>query len=89
MKFKITATMTVTREVTGTIRVNKSDVVDAGFCKAVEDGDSTAWYGYVADFLESEFSSSEYGYSPSDIEITKEYISPNQIEDVTDVEVNW
>jgi len=89
MKFEITATITTTRVVTGMINVNKSDVVDAGFCKAVEDGDSTAWYGYVADFLESEFSSSEYGYSPSDIEITKEYISPNQIEDVTDVEVDW
>jgi len=89
MKFEITATMPVTREVTGTINVNKSDVVDAGFCKAVEDGDSTAWYGYVSDFLESEFLSSAYDYSPSDIEITKEYISPNQIEDVTDVEVDW
>ena len=69
MEFEVTATIETIREVTGTINVTKKDVVDAGFCKSTEDGDSTAWYGYVGDFLESEFEpeSSEYGYSPSDI----------------------
>ena len=87
MKFEITATMPVTREVTGTINVNKSDVVNAGFCKAVEDGDSTAWYGYVSEFLESEFSSSEYDYHASDIEDWAEYKVLD--ESVSDVEVDW
>tara|TARA_R110000744_G_scaffold273910_1_gene387148 strand:- start:2021 stop:2281 length:261 start_codon:yes stop_codon:yes gene_type:complete len=72
MEFQITATIELTREVTGTINVKKQDVIDAGFCKAVEEGDSTAWYGYVADFLESEFESNEYGYYPADIEIQED-----------------
>jgi len=72
MKFEITATITTTRVITGTINVTKQDVIDAGFCKVVEDGDSTAWYGYVADFLESEFESNEYDYYPADIEIQED-----------------
>ena len=48
MKFELTATITTTREVTGTINVTKKDLVDAGY-PSVEDNDSTAWYGYVAD----------------------------------------
>ena len=72
MKFEITATITTTRVITGTINVTKQDVIDAGFCKAVEEGDSTAWYGYVADFLESEFESNEYDYYPADIEIQED-----------------
>ena len=66
MEFEITATIETTREVAGTINVTKQDVVDAGFCKSVEDGDSTAWYGYVADFLKQEFESSEYDYYASE-----------------------
>jgi len=93
MKFQITATIELTREVTGTINVTKQDVVDAGFCKAVEDGDSTAWYGYVSEFLESEFRqngvqniASKYDYHWVDIKIHEDYI----IEDTCrSVEIDW
>tara|TARA_R110000803_G_scaffold74496_2_gene138526 strand:+ start:972 stop:1238 length:267 start_codon:yes stop_codon:yes gene_type:complete len=88
MEFEITATITITREVTGTINVRKQDVVDAGFCKSVEDGDSTAWYGYVADFLESEFEANEYDYYPSDIEIIDDF-NEAMIEEVSDISIDW
>ena len=87
MKFEITATITTTRVITGTINVNKSDVVDAGFCRASEDGDSTAWYGYVSEFLESEFTSSEYDYHASAIEEWAEYKVLD--ESVSDIDINW
>ena len=87
MKFEITATITTTRVITGTINVNKSDVVDAGFCRASEDGDSTAWYGYVSEFLESEFTSSEYDYHAADIEAWAEYKVLD--ESVSDIDINW
>ena len=87
MKFEITATISTTRVITGTINVNKSDVVDAGFCRASEDGDSTAWYGYVSEFLESEFTSSEYDYHASDIEDWAEYKVLD--ERVSDIDIHW
>ena len=88
MIFEITATIETTREVTGTINVRKQDVVDAGFCKSVEDGDSTAWFGYVGDFLESEFDpmSSEYGYSPSDIKNVDDAIISNSCHSIL---IDW
>jgi|TARA_R110000803_G_scaffold53808_4_gene110325 hypothetical protein len=95
MKFEITATITTSSQVRGTINVTKNDVVASGLCKSVEDGDSTAWYSYVGDFLESEFASSEYGYHASDIEIdededlAKKGLPLFTIEDATDIEIDW
>tara|TARA_Y100000385_G_scaffold288225_1_gene354282 strand:- start:295 stop:552 length:258 start_codon:yes stop_codon:yes gene_type:complete len=85
MKFELTATITTTREVTGTINVTKKDLVDAGY-PSVEDNDSTAWYGYVAEFLESEFSSSEYGYTVNDINIIDDVATEDLCEDI---DINW
>ena len=87
MKFEITATITTTREITGTINVKKKDLVDAGYPSS-EDGDSTAWYGYVAEFLESEFSTHAHDYYPSDIVIVEDD-NEAQVEDVTDIDINW
>jgi len=88
MEFEITATITTTREITGTINVRKKDVVEAGFCKSVEDGDPTAWYGYVADFLESELELNEYDYYPSDIEIIDDSTEAI-VEEVSDISIDW
>jgi len=86
MKFEITATLHTTREVTGTITVTKQDVVDSGFSGATEDGDSSAWYGYVSEFLESEFSSSEYGYTVNDINIIDDVTTDDSCEDIV---IDW
>jgi len=90
MEFEITATITTTREITGTISVTKNDVVASGLCKSVIDGDSTGWYGYVGEFLESEFDSNshEYLYDPSDIEIIDDSTEAI-VEEVSDISIDW
>ena len=88
MFFDIKATITMTREVSGRINVNKKDLVDSGY-PTKEDGDSTAWYGYVAEFLENEFETHEpYGYHVSDIQVLEDSNEAG-LEDVTDIAIEW
>ena len=56
MKFRVegtrTRTIIVTETVEGEIDITKKEVQRITDCPNVEDGDSTAWYGYVAEALE-------------------------------------
>tara|TARA_R110000782_G_scaffold256422_1_gene345432 strand:+ start:300 stop:575 length:276 start_codon:yes stop_codon:yes gene_type:complete len=57
MKFEIEGkrtrviTTTIEEYVTGEIDITKKNVMIATDCSAKEDGDTTAWYGYVSEAL--------------------------------------
>ena len=59
MKFQIEGTRTIHYQIirietiSGDIAITKKQVMDATGCSAVEDGDSSAWKGYVAEALNS------------------------------------
>ena len=58
MRFRIEGTQTktkkivVTETIRGEIEITKKEVQRITDCPNIEDGDSTAWYGYVAEALE-------------------------------------
>lgn len=87
MFFNITATITETREVSGRINVSKKDLVEAGY-PAQEDGDSSAWYGHVSEFLENEFETNEHDYYISDIEIDPQQ-SEEPVQEVFGIMIDW
>tara|TARA_R110000824_G_scaffold104355_1_gene247647 strand:+ start:826 stop:1122 length:297 start_codon:yes stop_codon:yes gene_type:complete len=51
MKFQVegirTRTIIITEEISGMVNITKKEVMRVTDCPAVEDGDSTAWYGSV------------------------------------------
>ncbi len=55
MKFSIHATRTrttaITEKIVVEINITKAEVMRVTDCPAKEDGDSTAWYGYVEEAL--------------------------------------
>lgn len=59
MKFQIegtrivVTTVTVIESISGEIDITKKTVMEETGCEAIEDGDSTAWYGYVEEALHS------------------------------------
>ena len=98
MKFEIRATITTTRDVTGTINVTTQDVRDWAlsshgygdeYSQAValqHNSHSPFWYCHVADFLESEFASKDdWTLDASDIEI--EYSESDGYGEVSDISI--
>ena len=71
MKFQIegtrivVTTVTVIESISGEIDITKKTVMEETGCEAIEDGDSTAWYGYVE---ESTRVTTEFD-EPPDVEI--------------------
>jgi len=41
----------IEEEISGDLEISKKEVMKFTGCKAVEDGDPSAWYGYVEDAL--------------------------------------
>tara|TARA_R100001463_G_scaffold129975_1_gene189086 strand:- start:5354 stop:5641 length:288 start_codon:yes stop_codon:yes gene_type:complete len=60
----VVTTMVTTEKLSGEIDITKKEVMRVTECLAKEDGDSTAWYDYVAEAIED-----GADYSDVDLEI--------------------
>tara|TARA_R110000737_G_scaffold313257_1_gene322759 strand:- start:626 stop:916 length:291 start_codon:yes stop_codon:yes gene_type:complete len=81
MKFNIegtrtrTITTTIVEKVEGEIDITKKNVMEATECLAKEDGDSTAWYGYVDEAI--------YNDSPlKETDLKTESLSETKVETI-------
>jgi hypothetical protein len=90
MKFKVTGTRirtvvtSITEEINQVMDISKAAVMTATGCPAKEDGDSTAWYGYVAEALQTGAPHKDEG-KPSEIS-REETVS---IEWTSEPDVDW
>ena len=74
MKFTVTAKQTVQIEREVEIRVTKRDVVEAGYCKSVEDGDPSGWYEYVVEYVRDHGGTSSFSGATDTVVIDEELI---------------